>query len=380
MFMIVFVHSLLIFAFVIVNMSEQVIQREANQKMKAVLASKFGNPDDVLTVADGVDKPEPDEKSLIIKVHACSLSPGDYRALLGQKTIVANPKTWPYIPGGDVCGTLEYVPKALADEYRVGEKVVATWHMYGKGGLAQYHKVDPKVEFTVKLPEGVAVDEGAALANTASHALLILERAKIKEGDRVLVLGGSGGLGTLLVQMLKKNKGASYVGTTSTDTSLMKKLGVDLCVDYTKENFWEVKDWQQNKFDCVIDAAVGEAAFKKCPPVVKSCRQGGRYLGAILQEWYIDGTTWMVMFHMLFPPLVRRLFNLFRWSTPYYNFYIGVPTKETMARVLAMAANKEFNTILDPESPHPFTTEGVRKAWNKHIARKGHGKIVISVD
>eukprot|EP00545_Synedropsis_sp_CCMP1620_P011832 CAMPEP_0119012636 /NCGR_PEP_ID=MMETSP1176-20130426/7108_1 /TAXON_ID=265551 /ORGANISM="Synedropsis recta cf, Strain CCMP1620" /LENGTH=348 /DNA_ID=CAMNT_0006965633 /DNA_START=90 /DNA_END=1136 /DNA_ORIENTATION=- len=346
-------------------------------KMKAVVASKFGNPDDVLTVSDTVDKPEADDKTLLIKVHACSLSPGDYRALLGDKTIVANPKVWPYIPGGDVCGTVESVPESCSDEFKVGDKVVATWDMYGVGGLGQYTKVNPKK--TVKLPKGLTVEEGAALANTASHALLVLNKANIQESERVLLLGGSGGLGTLLVQMLKTKK-VSYLATTSTDEALMKELGADKVVDYTKKNWWELKDWKNEKFDCIIDVAEGKRGWKNASNVLKKGRAGGRFVAVVFQDWHIDGTHIYQVFGMLLPPFGRQLFNMVRWSTPYYRVYLNEPTKETMTEMLEKAADKEFRTVLDPESPHAFTAEGARDAWNKHIARKGHGKIVISVE
>jgi NADPH:quinone reductase-like Zn-dependent oxidoreductase len=259
----------------------------------------------------------------------------------------------------------------------VGDKVVATWEIFGVGGLGQYHKVNPKK--TVKLPEGLTVEEGAALANTASHVLLILNKANIQKSERVLVLGGSGGIGTLLVQMLK-GKEASYIAATSTDTALMKELGVDRAMDYTKENWWELKEWKDDQFDCIIDVAEGRSGWKKAPPVLKSGRKGGRFIAGIMQDWHIDGQHIYQIFGLLLPPFGRQMFNMFRWSTPYYRVYLDEPTKETMTEILEKAASKELKTVLDPESPHAFTTEGVRAAWNKHIARKGHGKIVISVD
>ena len=345
------------------------------QIMKAVVATKFGKPDDVLSIQD-VPKPEPDDKTLLLKVHACSLSPGDYRALLGDKTVVCNPKEWPYIPGGDVCGTVESIPANCSD-FQVGDKVVATWDIWGLGGLGQYTKVNPKK--TVKLPEGLSVEEGAALANSASHALNIVKRAKISEGDRVLVLGGSGGVGTHIVQLLKNRK-CPYVAVTSTAETFVKELGVDKVVDYTTENWYDIKEWQTTKFDCIIDCAVGVEAWKCCKPVLKSCRDGGRFVAVVHNDWYIAAKHYYEIFGILLPPLRRQLFNVFRWSTPYYRMYLSEPSQETMTEMLDLAASEKIKTVLDWESPHPFTTQGARDALNKHIARKGHGKIVISVD
>lgn len=292
---------------------------------------------------------------------------------------MCNPKEWPYIPGGDVCGTVESVPSNCND-FKVGDKVVATWDMFGLGGLAQYTKVNPKK--TVKLPDGLSVEEGAALANSASHALKIVTRAKVKEGDRVLVLGGSGGVGTLIVQLLN-NKNCSYVAATSTNEDLMKELGVDMVIDYTKGNWYEEKDWQTSKFDCIIDCAVGVRAWNSCNSVLKNRRAGGRFVAVVHNDWHISGKHYSDVFGMLLPPFGRQLYNVVRCTTPKYLVYLNEPSKESMAEVMELAggggSKKVLKLVLDPESPHPFTTQGVRDAWNKHIARKGHGKIVISV-
>ena len=356
--------------------------------MKAVVASKFGSPDDVLSIQD-MPRPQQDDLDnsgkkdkkpfLILKVHACSLSPGDYRALLGDKTVVCNPSTWPYIPGGDVCGTVQYISPTTdnaVSDFKVGDKVVATWDMWGLGGLGQYTKVDPRK--TVMLPDGVSVWEGAALANSAPHALNMFLRAKIKEGERVLVLGGSGGLGTILVQLLKNAK-CSYIATTSTDEALMKDLGVDKVIDYTKENFHEIPEWQTNKFDCIMDCAVGVQAWNSCSNVLKSGPSGGRYVAAVFNEHYISGKRIYEIITFLLPPLGRQMFNGWLWS-PTYRMYLGEVSQETMKEVMELVSTKKLRVVLDSESPHPFTTQGVRDAWNKHIARKGHGKIVITVD
>jgi NADPH:quinone reductase-like Zn-dependent oxidoreductase len=361
--------------------------------MKAIVATRFGNPNDVLFLRDDVplpttfntssettnDKSSQSSNCLLVKVHACSLSPGDYRALLGDKTIVCQPKEWPYIPGGDICGTVVSVSSdgPWKEKFPVGTKIVSTWDIWGRGGLGQWMSVDPRR--TVRLPsEGVTEVEGAALANSASHAVKVVKRAKIQEGDRVLVLGGSGGVGTIVIQLLKL-RNCSYIATTSTDEPLMKSLGVDRVIDYTKDNFYDIEEFQKTKFDCIIDCAVGIEAWKACLPVIKRGPEGGRFVAVIYQEHFIAGNTFFQIVKLLIPPTFRQLINGW-WTTPAYRMYLDQPTQETMTEVLELASSKKIVTILDPESPHPFTEQGVRDAWNKHISRKGHGKIVIEVE
>jgi NADPH:quinone reductase-like Zn-dependent oxidoreductase len=350
--------------------------------MKAVMASRFGNPNDVLSIRDTLKPTLPAKKeALLIQVHACSLSPGDYRTLLGDKTVVCNP-IMPYIPGGDVCGVVVEVSPGLTSQYSPGDAVVATWDMMGSGGLGEYSVVDPKK--TTKLPTALSAIEGAALANSAGHALSILDRANIQQGDRVLVLGGSGGVGTILLQLLKKSKGASYVASTSTDTALLKELGVDRAINYTDANWWEDPEFIETPFDVIIDAAEGQQGWErvlhsKTASVLKGAKQGGRWVAVVFNNWHIDGKHMYQIFGLLLPPLGRQLYNMVRRTTPYYRMYLGEVSKAMLEKALTMAANKEFKAILDPDSPHAFTEEGVKEAWNLHIARKGHGKIVIQV-
>lgn len=349
--------------------------------MKAAIASNFGSPDDVLVVVDAHPKPKLKDDTgdkLLIRVHAVSLSPSDYRTLLGQKTIVANP-SFPYIPGGDVSGIVQApVPSSLQDEYKVGDRVVATWNMYGTGGLAQYTLVD--VKYTVKLPPSLTFVEGAALANSAAHALKVVELAGSVSGQRVLVLGGSGGVGSTVVQLLRTN-GASFIAATSTDEPLLKEIAyVDRVIDYKREHWWQMPEFQQNPFDVVIDCAEGRQGWYKCGSVVKGKKDGGRWVAVIMQDWHIDGQHFYQLLSLLLPPLGRTLLNFTRRSTPEYRIYLETIDAKKMEPAVTMAANQELKVVIDPRGPFPFTTQGVRDAFNLHIARGGHGKIVIEIN
>jgi len=174
-------------------------------------------------------------------------------------------------------------------------------------------------------------------------------------------------------------KGASYVAAVSTDDALMRDLGVDKTIDYRTHRWEDVKEWQDTKFDVIIDLAVGKKAWDQCQPVLKGCRDSGRFVAVVHNDWNIDGRHFYQIFGILFPPVLRQLFNVFRFTTPYYRMYLNEPRKASIEKMLSTAAKGDFKTVLDPKSPHPFTTQGVREAWNHHIARRGHGKIVINV-
>ena len=371
--------------------------------MKAVLASAFGEPDTVLSVGQAPQPTTADKQKLLIRVHACSLSPSDYRGLMGDKKVVACPSEWPYIPGGDVSGVVvapqdnndnddKTTTTPLPGGFKVGDRVVSTWDIFGMGGLAQYALVDP--DRTVHLPSDLDWVEGAALANSASHALHVCQLAQIQKGDRVLVLGGSGGVGTVLIPLLRQ-AGASHIAATSTDSDLLtQRLGVDRAIPYQDENWWEIPEYTQHngqdgRLDVIIDCAVGIEAWNKASSsgnkkntVLKGCREGGRFVAVVHNKWHIDAIDhYYQIVPLLLPPLGRQLYNMVRTTTPYYRMYLGQANGKSLATVLDMASQQEqFKAIVDSQSPYPFTTEGVRKAFNQHMARKGHGKIVIAVD
>jgi NADPH:quinone reductase-like Zn-dependent oxidoreductase len=146
------------------------------------------------------------------------------------------------------------------------------------------------------------------------------------------------------------------------------------------ENWWEVPEFQENPFDLVIDCAVGREAWYKCGSVVKGKKDGGRWVAVIMQDWHIDGQHVYQVIQFLLPPLGRWLVNCVRRTSPEYRIYLDTAEKETMKKIVDMADKKEFKVIIDNRGPFPFTTKGVRDAWNLHIARGGHGKIVIEID
>lgn len=169
--------------------------------MKCAVATSFGTAEDVLELAT-FPRPERGPRQLLLKVFACGLTPGDVRMLSGCADMFRTPPNgFPYIPALDVCGQVVEADKD--SDFKEGDEVIATWDVMGIGGLAEYAVVDEA--FAAVKPAGVSAVEAAAMVNSAVYALVGVERAEPKSSDRVLVLGGSGGLGTFLVQLLRPN-------------------------------------------------------------------------------------------------------------------------------------------------------------------------------
>ena len=187
-----------------------------------------------------------------------------------------------------------------------GLQVIATWTEFGKGGLADYTVVDSKL--AALKPPGLSHVEGAAIVNSPVNALLACDDGKLAAGDRVLVLGGSGAVGGSVIQ-LARLRGASFVAATSTNGDLVKRLGADVVIDYTQQNWWDVQDFKDKPFDLIVDCAEGRTAWAAARKhkVLKPGGQGGRFVAAVLQEWLIEiHSTWQ-MITWFMPVIARQL-------------------------------------------------------------------------
>eukprot|EP00282_Hemiselmis_andersenii_P011079 CAMPEP_0114128624 /NCGR_PEP_ID=MMETSP0043_2-20121206/11034_1 /TAXON_ID=464988 /ORGANISM="Hemiselmis andersenii, Strain CCMP644" /LENGTH=394 /DNA_ID=CAMNT_0001221831 /DNA_START=137 /DNA_END=1321 /DNA_ORIENTATION=- len=387
----------------------------AEKTMRAAQVKAFGEIDQVLMMTDscpiptlrpplsavpnaGADgekliKKEENKKKkkpvthVLVKVLACSLSPGDCRMLGGYKDIMCTPEklgsSWPYIPGLDVCGEVtELDPNDDSGRFKVGDRVVGTWDTVGMGGMAEYALV--RTDFAATIPKDLTISdvEGAALANSASHALNILDRAAVKSGERVLIIGGSGGLGTLLIQLCK-SIGASYVCAVSSDTELCRSLGAHRAVDYRTELWSDVAEFKKDPFDVVLDLAVGVQAWKDArrSGVLKSGGKGGRFVAVVLNEWHIVIHKYYQLFGFILPPLFRQMSSWFTsFFTPRYKMYIGTANAESIEKVFGALRDRRIGrVVVDKESPHPFTLEGVKAAFRRQESRRGKGKVVVDM-
>jgi len=360
--------------------------------MRSVLAKSFGRPEDVLYMSAEHPRPvvKPGSGKLLVRVLAMSLSPGDWRTLSGSASLVRHPK-FPYVPCHDVCGTVvEVDPKLEAPAFKLGDCVIGTWDMMAEGGLAEYALVDSKL--TVLKPEGISTVDAAALANSAGHALEAVRHAKIKEGDRVLVLGAGGGFGTAFVQ-LARDAGASYVAATCTNEAMQKSIGVDRVIDHRTEQWWTDADFLKEPFDVIVDAAEGKVAWERAKAKsspLKSGKNGGRFLAVVMPNPTQEFKNPFQMIGFMGGFMAREAYSkMTSGRNPRYIQELTSLNADILKEVLAKVQEGKLNVILDPASPFAFTEEGVKEAFKLQAStlhpkfyeasdRRGpHGKIVI---
>src|SRR2546423_99410 len=227
--------------------------------MKAIVVHEFGGPE-VLRYED-TPKPAPKENEMLIRVIAAGVNPVDDGLRSGHYAKYFGPKP-PFTPGSDIAGVVEKTGVQIT-KLKVGDAVYAYLDLDRGGGYAEYAVANEK-EAALK-PNSLTFEEAAAtpiVALTAWQALI--DTAKLSPGQTVLIHGGSGGVGSLAIQ-IAKTRGAKVIATASTpNQELLKQLGADVAIDYTKQKFEDVaKD-----VDVVMDS-VGKDTLARSYGVVK---------------------------------------------------------------------------------------------------------------
>ena len=227
--------------------------------MKAVVIHEYGGPE-VLKYED-VPQPEPKQDQLRIHVIAAGVNPVDGMIRSGMFDKEGR-RAFPVILGGDISGVVEKVGSNIT-KFKSGDPVFAYVSLDNSGGYAQYAVVTER-EAAPK-PKSLTYVEAAAVpivALTAWQALI--DTAKLKAGQTVLIHGGSGGVGSFAIQIAKAH-GAKVIATASTaNQELLKQLGADVAIDYTKQNFENVaKD-----VDVVLDS-IGKDTLARSYGVMK---------------------------------------------------------------------------------------------------------------
>lgn len=225
--------------------------------MRAAIYNSFGPPE-VMEIKD-VEQPSiKDQDRVLIRVHSASVNSLDYLYRKGYfPTRIDNGLTKPKNPilGIDVAGTIEEVGENVG-KFKVGD------HVFGScfGSHSEY--VSPRENFLSHMPRSISFEEAAAIPCAAQTALQALrDVAQVKQGQRVLIYGASGGVGHFAVQ-LANYFGAEVTAVCSTSNlDWVKKLGAHDVIDYTKEDFTDHK----NKYDIILDA-VGKRTFFSCLP------------------------------------------------------------------------------------------------------------------
>ncbi|MBN8236130.1 NADP-dependent oxidoreductase [Halobacillus kuroshimensis] len=310
--------------------------------MKAVIIEQYGGREQL--VEKEVPNPVPENKQVVVEVRATSINPIDWKLREGYLKD-AVPFEFPIILGWDAAGVITEVGEDVKD-FSPGDRVFARPDTTRFGTYAQYTAVDEHL--LAPLPEGVTFEEAAAvpLAGLTAWQCLV-DFSDIKEGDRVLIHAGSGGVGHYAVQ-IAKHLGA-YVAATASgkNREWVEKLGVDRFIDYKEEDFSEVLQ----DFDIVVDTLGGDIQEKS----FQVLKEGGK-LPSVVQP--PDETK----------AVEKNIKTGFVWLEP---------SGEQLSKLGKMMEEGTLKSVIGHELP--FSQEGLREAHEISESHHAKGKIVITM-
>lgn len=311
--------------------------------MKALVYDKTSP--DRLSYGD-VEKPVPGDGEILIKVHTTSLNAGDYRLF---KMGLGIPKTG--IFGADVAGTVESVGKNVLT-FKPGDEVVADTSGCGSGGMAEY--VRASQDIVARMPAGVSFEDAAASPMASVTALQALrDVGRIKAGQKVLIHGASGGVGTFAVQ-LAKYYGADVTAVCSTgNVQRIRDLGADHVIDY------RVEDFTRNGIR--YDLIVAVNGYHPLSAYRRSLTSAGTYV-------FVGGNVRQIVQSLLFGPMMslgkRKMRSL-----------SSKPNAGDLAFIMGLLQERKLHPVIDRTFP---LAEGA-VAFLYVAAGHAFGKVLIRV-
>jgi len=312
-------------------------------RMKAVLYDKSNSPD-VLVVRE-VEKPVPQVNEVLVKIMAVSINAADYRSM--RMGIIPKRKIF----GADIAGVVEAAGKNT-EKFKVGDEVFGDLASFGFGGFAEYVAV-PERALALK-PASVSFEDAAAVPMAAVTALQALrDKGHIKPGQAVLIYGAGGGVGSYAVQLAKYFGAEVTAVSSSTNAELVKSLGADIVIDYTKEDLKEV----DRQFDIVL-AVNGNRPLSFYRRVLSPngiCVMVGGSLSQVVKA-------------MLFGAILS-------FGSRKIQILAAKPNAKDLEFIIKLVQEGKLKPVIDRRYPLQETAEGMRYLSEGHA----RGKVVINV-
>jgi NADPH:quinone reductase-like Zn-dependent oxidoreductase len=313
-------------------------------KMKAVVYNKKGVPDRLIYC--DVEKPVPNDNEVLIKIVAASVNAADYRSM--SMGIIPKRRIF----GADIAGRVESAGKNIR-QFKSGDEVTGDLASYGFGGFAEY-TVAPEKALVLK-PAKLSFEDTAALPLAGLTALQALRnKGNIRKGQKVLIAGSGGGVGTYAVQ-LAKYFGAEVTAVCSTkNVKQTFSLGADYVIDYTKEDFTKNKEC----YDIILAV------------------NGNRSISAYRRILNPDGI--YVMIGGALPQIFKSLIfgRLMSFGSRKMLSLAAKPNQEDLEFIVKLTEDGKIKPVIDRRYPLDKTAEAMSYLKEGHAC----GKVVINVE
>lgn len=328
--------------------------KENQATMRAIVCRKPVEPGE-LQVAN-VPRPAVADDALLVKVHASSANPVDTFQLSWVAHLLRRFR--PAGVGSDFAGVVEAVG-AKVTKFKVGDEVFGD----ARGALAEYLTVAEGAGVVAK-PAGVSFADAGTLGVAGSTALqAVRDHGRIQRGERVLVNGASGGVGTFAVQIAKAMGGDVTAVCSTRNVELVRSIGADAVIDYTKEDFTR----RGERYDLILDIA-GSHPLSDC---LRLLNQGGRFVGvgaSAIQHG--DGGSFRALAH-----LGRIRLASSRRSDRSVTIFITKVRKEDLAFLGELVASGRVKPVIERTYELAAAGEALTRIEEGHL----RGKLAISI-
>ena len=333
--------------------------------MKALVFTRYGKADHkaFVTLPDPAIKPD----ELLVRVHAVGLNPVDNMIAQGAFKPLLSFRL-PAILGSDVAGVVVAVGSQVT-RFKPGDAVFASVFGLGTGTLAEFAAVPERAAATK--PQNVDFVEAASIPMVGLTSWQALQqRIGLRPGQKVFIPAGSGGIGTFAIQ-LAKHLGATVGTTTSTgNMALVRNLGADEVVDYTRQDFETVL----RDYDAVLGTVRGDALAK----ALKILKPGSKVISLIgpPDAAFAREHGKNAFMRLLFGLLSHKIIGLAKRRGASYAFHFVRPDGEQLARIGALIQAGRIKPVIDSV----FAFEQAREALSYLAKGRARGKVVVQLE
>jgi len=327
--------------------------------MKALQITKYGEFKDSLKFAE-VDKPKVSDSEILIEVEAVSLNPIDYKIVQGHLKELLE-LDLPAGIGYDVSGKVVEIGSKVKN-FEVGDEIYSRVPQEYMGTLAEFIAVDSSV--VAHKPENVTFEKAASLPLVGLTAIQALEKAGLKENDRILIHAGSGGVGSFAIQYAKSKGAIVYTTTSSTNLDWVKALGADRVIDYKNEDYKEVA----NNLDIVFDTLGDDYTFE----AFEIIKEGGK-VTSIVGPPDDQSAKEMGMDDYEMPEKLKKLIE--KNSAKYMHTWMH-PDAAQLKKIKEMVEDRTIRPSIDLV----YDFEDAIKAFEYLATGRAQGKVIVSLE